>query len=155
MTELEGTRHLRPDKPSSHSGTLGDTHGKQPACGDRTCTEPEHWFAARAGEKRKVQHWFKRQRVLALVEQGATLSVGTLAELAKTSPRVVRQTLEEHGVTLPNRQLGKDGKVYSTTRREARLRALRHALEKADRYLPTEARCLGQTLLNVCAEVNQ
>ena len=93
--------------------------------------------------------------MLALVEQGATLSVGTLAELAKTSPRVVRETLEEHGVALPNRQLGKDGKVYSTTRKEARLRALRHALERADRYLPTEARCLGQTLLNVCEEVEQ
>ena len=155
MTEFEGTEHLRPDKPCSHSGTLSDTKGRQPACGNPRCTEPDHWFAVRAGEKRKVQHWFKRQRVLALVEQGAPLAVSTLAELAKTSPRVVRETLEEHGVTLPNRQLGKDGKVYSTTRKEARLRALRHALERADRYLPTEARCLGQTLLNVCEEVEQ
>ena len=154
MTELEGTEHLRPDKPCSHSGDLFDTNGKQPACGDRTCTKQEHWFVARVGETRKVQHWFKRQRVLALVEQGAELAVNTLAELARTSPRLVRETLEANGVKLPTQGVGKDGKVYSTTRKEARLRALRHALEKANPYLNNEAQNLGQTLLTKSTEEN-
>jgi len=78
-----------------------------------------------------------------------------VAHVARTSPQFVRATLKEHGLTLPESQVGRDGKTYSTTRKVARLRALRDALEKADRYLTPEARCLGQELLGGFTGVEQ
>ncbi len=162
FTEKKVKENLRPWRPCSYNGTpvtaeslseyLGYTvTGKlRPACGDWNCTEHGHWFVAVPRQTRELLTWFKQQKVVVLVKGGAPLSVNLLAKESGTSPRLVRETLQALGVNLPNRGRGKDGKLYSTTRKEARLRALADALTKAVPYLDPKTQGAVSDLLCVC-----
>lgn len=122
-----------------------------PVCGNHSCSNLNHWFFALGDGRREASRW-KELRVLAAHASQPNLSVRQLALAADVSPTFVRRTLERNDLSVPKTGLGPDGKSYSTTRAQSRLRALVGSLKAALPYLEGPSLDCANELLETLEE---
>jgi len=122
-----------------------------PVCGNHECSNLNHWFFA-LGDGRKQANRCKELRVVAAHAAQPNLSVRQLALAAVVSPTFVRRTLERNDLSVPKTGLGPDGKAYSSTRAQSRLKALVRSLKAALPYLGGSSLDAANELLETLEE---